>query len=137
MKYILLLFMLCTIVQSQEDEKIDKAIAVVKNDEGKVLISKYYENARIESPHKIKIYTKVKDVPVGDLEPLPEEGYIEKDKIYVIDGTAYIAKEDYDKKATDDDLMSLFDTETEKEKDDKEQAIKDSLKALEDSVKVK
>lgn len=116
MRLLILLFLVSQIAIAQNDKKIEGSIAIVKNSEGVVIISKYFDNARIESPHTISVYEAVKDVPKSDLKELADGEYIEKDKIYLIDGEAYIATKGGKKNKSDSDLMGYFDTKTKKEK---------------------
>jgi hypothetical protein len=64
------------------DIRVDKEYVVIKNnDTGEVEMCEYFENARIETMQEISHTPNLEEVV--DALPIPEDGRLEKNKIYL------------------------------------------------------
>ena len=73
------------------DIRVNNEYVTIKRD-GEVEICEFFKNARIETEQTIFHTTKLEDIK--DAFPLPEDGRLSKNKIYLKEGQLLVSKED-------------------------------------------
>jgi hypothetical protein len=76
------------------DAQINNEFVSVVTKSGEVILSQYFDHARVETGHIITKASDLSKLSISAALPIPETGKLEKNQIYLINGQVFCAKEE-------------------------------------------
>lgn len=91
MEKILLIIILPLLTLAQTNIRVKGELVTIKNNEGIIILNEYIDSCRIETAQTVNRYTKLNQVSLQNIPPLPQVGGLcEKNKIYAYDTTVVL-----------------------------------------------